>query len=79
LKEQVWANPSNFLRKSKTLDLYLKKNDRSKFLCNLWAANDLIHMLKSLSLRKMADLVECQLTIKALEVAPAKTIIFFLP
>lgn len=61
------------------LDLYLKKSDRSKFYCNLWAVDDFMHMLKSLCMGQKLDLLQCQLTIKVLDVAPAKTIIFFLP
>lgn len=69
------------MNKSKTLDLYLnlKNPNKDKFLCNLWRAEDLIHMLKSVSMKKTPDPLECQLTMKALDVAPAKTIIFFLP
>ena len=36
-------------------------------------------MLKSLSMQKMVNELECQLTMKALEVASAKSIIFVLP
>lgn len=57
----------------------MKNPFRSKFLCNLWACDDIIRQLKSLSMRKMVDVLECQLALKTLEAAPAKTIIFFLP
>ena len=79
LRDYIQLNPDAFLHKSSCLEYYMKARDRSKFLCNVWASEDLIHMLKALSMRNPADSLEYQLTMKALEVSDATTVIFFLP
>lgn len=60
MKEMVWKQPEKFLKKTKILEIYLKKPEpRSVYLANLWQTDDIFFMLKSLSMTKKVKPLEC--------------------
>ena len=59
LTEYVHQNPLECLRKSATLEIYLQSKLRKVWLANIWRTDNVIQLVRSLSLKSKSDLLTC--------------------